>query len=88
MTCGFVVAVLIYSSWGAEKEAPLQRFLTIQNDFSAVGPIVAFSDSGGLFAELFFCAAFCRSATMWLSGCRAAATIVHTSLEDRFGAAE
>ena len=38
VTCGFVVAVLIYSSWGAEKEAPLQRFLTIQNDFSAVGP--------------------------------------------------
>ena len=38
VTCGFVVAVPSCLSWGAEKEAPLQRFLTIQNDFSAVGP--------------------------------------------------
>lgn len=38
VTCGFAVAALDCSSWGAEKEAPLQRFLTIQNDFSAVRP--------------------------------------------------
>ena len=38
MTCGFAVAVPGCSSWEAEKEAPLQRFLTIQNDFSAVRP--------------------------------------------------
>ena len=38
VTCGFTVVVPGCSSWGAEKEAPLQRFLTIQHDFSAVRP--------------------------------------------------
>lgn len=37
-TCGFTVVVSGCSSWGAEKEAPLQRFLTIQSDFSAARP--------------------------------------------------
>ena len=37
-TCGFTVVVLDCLSWGAEKEAPLQCFLTIQSDFSAVRP--------------------------------------------------